>query len=201
VRLVLDWDGTVTDRDTLVAVVLRFGDKAVFDRLDGEIGRTRTQHQVIAREVETLDATLDEMTGYLLETVRVRAGFRELAERYQPTIVSAGFHELIGPLLVREGIELDVHANRLESTGAGGWRAVFADTRSCPVCGEACKRAAMLAGGAPVTFVGDGVSDCCAALGADRVFARDWLAQWLDERAAPYELWHDFHELARTIAR
>lgn len=198
-RLVLDWDGTVTERDTLVAVVLRFGDKAVFDRLDGEIGRTQTQHQVIAAEVATLDATLAEMTEYLLDTVPVRAGFRELAACHQPTIVSAGFHELIEPLLAREGIELDVHANRLEPTGAG-WRAVFSDTRPCPVCGEACKRGAMLAGGAPVTFVGDGVSDCCAALGADRVFARDWLADWLDERGAPYESWHDFHELARTIA-
>ena len=198
-RLVLDWDGTVTERDTLVAVILRFGDKAVFDRLDGEIGRTLTQHQVIGREVETLDATLDEMIEYLLETVSVRPGFRELAERYRPTIVSAGFHELIEPLLAREGIELDVHANRLEPTAAG-WRAVFSDTRLCPVCGEACKRAAMLVGGSPVTFVGDGVSDCCAALGADRVFARDWLAGWLDERGAPYEPWVDFDELARTIA-
>ena len=195
----LDWDGTVTERDTLVAVVLRFGDKAVFDRLDGEIGRTMTQHEVIALEVETLDATLDEMTRYLLDTVSVRAGFRELAERHRPTIVSAGFRELIEPLLAREGIELDVHANRLEPT-ATGWRAVFSDTRPCPVCGEACKRAAMLAGGSPVTFVGDGVSDCCAALGADRIFARDWLAGWLDERGVPYEPWHDFHELARTIA-
>ena len=198
-RLVLDWDGTVTERDTLVAVILRFGDKAVFDRLDGEIGRTRTQHEVIAAEVDTLDATLDEMTRYLLETVGVRPGFRELAERYRPTIVSAGFHELIEPLLAREGIELVVHANRLEPTAAG-WRAVSSDTRPCLVCGEACKRAAMLDGGQPVTFVGDGISDQCAALGADRVFARDNLARWLDEQGAAYEPWVDFDELAHTMA-
>jgi 2-hydroxy-3-keto-5-methylthiopentenyl-1-phosphate phosphatase len=91
-----------------------------------------------------------------------------------------------------------VRANRLEAT-ATGWRARFADTRACPVCGEACKRAAVLDGGTPVTFVGDGISDRCAALGADRVFARDWLARWLDEQGAPYEPWVDFDELARTI--
>ncbi len=199
-RLVLDWDGTVTERDTLVAVVLRFGDHSVLDRVESEAGKTLTQHEVIAREVETLDATLDEMTAYLLDTVRVRPGFRELAESFRPTIVSAGFHELIEPLLAREGIELDVRANRLEATAAGGWRARFSDTRVCPVCGEACKRAAVLAGGGPVTFVGDGISDRCAALGADRAFARDWLARWLDEQGAPYEPWIDFHELARTIA-
>ena len=200
-RLVLDWDGTVTERDTLVAVVMRFGDRAVLDRMESDAGRTITQHEVIAREVETLDATLEEMIGYLLETVRVRPGFRELAERYRPTIVSAGFHELIEPVLAREGIELDVRANRLDPTPTGGWQARFSDTRPCPVCGEACKRATVLDGGVPVTFVGDGISDCCAALGADRTFARDWLAGWLDEQGAPYEPWVDFDELARTIAR
>ena len=184
-RLVLDWDGTVTERDTLVAVVMRFGDRAVLDRMESDAGRTITQHEVIAREVETLDATLEEMIGYLLETVRVRPGFRELIE----------------PVLAREGIELDVRANRLDPTPTGGWQARFSDTRPCPVCGEACKRATVLDGGVPVTFVGDGISDCCAALGADRTFARDWLAGWLDEQGAPYEPWVDFDELARTIAR
>ena len=199
-RLVLDWDGTVTERDTLVAVILRFGDRSVLDRVEREAGKTLTQHEVIAREVETLDATLEEMTSYLLETVSVRPGFGEFAARFRPTIVSAGFHELIEPLLAREGIALDVRANRLEPTTAGGWRARFSDIRPCPICGEACKRAAVLVGGRPVTFVGDGVSDCCAALGADRAFARDWLARWLDEQGAPYEPWADFDELARTIA-
>ena len=199
-RLVLDWDGTVTERDTLVAVILRFGDQAVLDRVECEVGRSLTQHEVIASEVETLDATLEEMTAYLVDTVRVRPGFHEVAERFRPTIVSAGFHELIEPLLEREAIELDVRANRLEQTPTG-WRARFSDTRLCPVCGEACKRAAVLDGGPPVTFVGDGISDRCAALGADRVFARDWLARWLDEQGAPYEPWVDFDELARTIAQ
>ena len=198
-RLVLDWDGTVTERDTLVAVILRFGDRAVFEHVEREVRNGMSQHEVIAREVETIDATLEEMIGYLLETVSVRPGFHELAERFHPTIVSAGFHELIEPLLAREGVELDVRANRLDRT-ATGWRARFADARECPVCGEACKRSAVLDGGTPVTFVGDGISDRCAALAADRVFARDWLAAWLDEQGAPYEPWADFDELARTIS-
>lgn len=195
----LDWDGTVTERDTLVAVILRFGDSDVFHRVEREVGKGMTQHEIIAAEVETLDATLEEMTAFLLDSVRVRPGFGELATRYRPTIVSAGFHELIEPLLEREGVELDVRANRLERTHTG-WRARFADTRRCSICGEACKRATVLDGGSPVTFVGDGISDRCAALGADRVFARDWLARWLDEQGAPYEPWVDFDELMHTMA-
>lgn len=198
-RLVLDWDGTVTEHDTLVALILRFGDREVLERAEREVGRSLSQHEVIAAEVETLDATLEEMTGFLLQTVAVRPGFVELATRHRPTIVSAGFHELIEPLLGREGVELDVRANRLEAT-ATGWRARFADARVCAVCGEACKRATVLDGGSPVTFVGDGISDRCAALAADRVFARDWLAGWLDDRGAAYEPWTDFDQLMRTMA-
>lgn len=200
-RVVLDWDGTVTERDSLVEVVRRFGDREVLEQAEADLGRRLTLHEVIELEVATLDATLAEMSAHLVESVPVRAGFREFARRYRPTIVSAGFHELIGPILAREGVELDVHANRLERV-PGGWRAHFRDTQTCAACGEACKRATVLDGaaGARVAFVGDGLSDRCAALGADRVFARDGLARWLDAQGAAYEPWVDFDQLMHTMA-
>ncbi len=198
-RFVVDWDGTVTERDTLVEVILRFGDREVLERAEADLGKLLTLHEVIELEVRTIDATLEEMSAHLVESVTVRPGFHEFAARYTPTIVSAGFHELIGPVLAREGIELEVRANRLE-LGPNGWRAVFRDPRGCSACGEACKRATVLDGTRPVTFVGDGLSDRCAALAADRVFARDGLARWLDAQRAPYEPWVDFDQLTRTIA-
>ena len=197
-RFVVDWDGTVTERDTLVEVVVRFGDREVLEQAEADLGRRLTLHEVIQVEVETITATLDEITDHLVESVSLRAGFREFAQRYRPTIVSAGFHELISPVLEREDVQVEVRANRLELT-VDGWQARFRDTSSCPVCGEPCKRATVLNGGA-VTFVGDGLSDRCAALAADRVFARDGLARWLDAQGAPYEPWVDFDQLSRTIA-
>ena len=147
-RLVLDWDGTVTERDTLVAVIMRFGDRGVFEHVEREVRNGMSQHEVIAREVETIDATLEEMIGYLLETVSVRPGFHELAERFHPTIVSAGFHELIEPLLAREGVELDVR--RTGSTGRRPAGARASPTRasalsavrraSAPRCSTAARR-------------------------------------------------------------
>ena len=35
-RLVLDWDGTVTERDTLHMTIERFGDLEVFREMEGE---------------------------------------------------------------------------------------------------------------------------------------------------------------------
>ena len=68
----------------------------------------------------------------------------------------------------------------------------------CGTCGEPCKRADLPLNG-EVVFVGDGYSDRCAALAADRVFARDGLAEWLRSRGVAFEPLTDFHELVAQL--
>lgn len=184
-RLVLDWDGTVTKTDTLHMAIARFGDLEVFRALEQEIGRRLTLHEVISCELETISAPLEEVVAWLLETVRIRPGFHELVRRHDPLIVSAGFHELIAPVLERERVEARVVANHVEALPTG-WRAVFSETRVCETCGERCKRASAI-GAEPFAYVGDGISDRCVALAAARVFARDGLARWLDGQGASFE--------------
>ena len=57
--LVLDWDGTVTERDGLHMAIERFGDLGVFDALEDELGKTLTLDEVIAAEMATIKAPLD----------------------------------------------------------------------------------------------------------------------------------------------
>jgi 2-hydroxy-3-keto-5-methylthiopentenyl-1-phosphate phosphatase len=198
VRLVVDWDGTVTEGDALNMVVLEFGDAAVWHTLDGRLGRDPTLREVIAREVETLRVPLADVVDWVRAHVRVRPGFHELAARYRPVIVSNGFRELIEPVLEREGVELEVVANELEARPEG-WRAVFRETAACDVCGEPCKRWAL--DGEPVVFVGDGSwGDRCAALAADRVFARDGLAAALEREGVAYERFGDLRDVVAAFA-
>ena len=68
----------------------------------------------------------------------------------------------------------------------------------CPVCGQACKRRTLPAEG-PIVYVGDGYSDRCAALAADRVFATRGLAQYLDELGVAYEPFDDLHDVTRGL--
>jgi len=196
-RLVLDWDGTVTERDTLHMTIERFGDLAVFHAMEEQIGRALTLNEVIGVEMETISAPFEEVLAWLLEVVRVRPGLAELVAEHDPLIVSAGFRELIEPILEREGIEAPVVANRLDPA-PDGWRAIFLERPACPVCGEPCKRMA-LAGAGPYVFVGDGVSDRCASLAAARVFARDGLARWLGGQGVPYEPFGDLHDVRRAL--
>ena len=123
-RLVLDWDGTVTERDTLHMMIERFGDLEVFRKLERQIGRELTLNEVIGVEMATISTPVREVVYWVLDTVTVRPGFAELVAAYDPLIVSAGFRELIEPVLAREGVVADVVANTLDP-GPDGWRAVF----------------------------------------------------------------------------
>lgn len=197
-RLVLDWDGTCTATDGLVLAVQRFGDPAVYEEAEQSIGRRLTLHEVIDMELATMAAPLDEVVAFLVAELPVRPGLRELVERHRPLILSSGFHELIEPLLAREGIVAEVVANRLAVAGADGWRAAWRDSTVCDVCGEACKRASLPAG--EVVFVGDGYSDLCAARGATRTFARDRLCGYLDADGTPWEPYDDLHDVLAALA-
>ena len=48
-------------------------------------------------------------------------------------------------------------------------------------------------------YAGDGFSDRCVALAASRVFARDGLATYLDDRGVAFEPFEDFHDVLRAL--
>jgi len=197
VRLVVDWDGTVTVRDSLVQVIHEFGDSSLLAELEPRVGVDLTLHEEIALEFAAITAPLGEVVAWVVEHVEVRPGLDELAP-FDPLVISAGFHELIEPVLGREGASLKVLANRVDAR-PDGWRVRFRDTAACGVCGEPCKRAG--AGGGRYAYVGDGYSDRCAALAADRIFARDSLALYLADRGIAYEPFESLRDVAAALSR
>jgi 2-hydroxy-3-keto-5-methylthiopentenyl-1-phosphate phosphatase len=199
VRLVLDWDGTVTEVDTLHLVLEEFGNREIYARVEDALGKTMTLNEVIAAEFKTVTAPLGEVVDWLFENARIRSGFAQLAREQRPLIVSSGFHELIEPLLARDGVlsAVELRANRLDPR-PDGWRVFFRANHTCDTCGEPCKRKDLPQNG-EVVFAGDGYSDRCAALAADRVFARDGLADWLAAQGVAFEPFTDFHELAARL--
>ncbi len=201
--LVLDFDGTITERDMLDEIARRFGDPDVYQEVeDGLHAGTMTLRECITREYEAVRAPLVEVRGWLLEHVRVRPGFAELValargRGWRVVVLSSGFEELIRPVLERLGLEVELKANRVEPK-PDGWHVVWRDETVCAVCGEACKRAALPAAG-EVVYVGDGLSDRCAALASDRIFATRGLARYLDQQGVPHEPFSDFFDVAARL--
>ena len=198
-RLVLDWDGTVTERDTLDLVLQEFGDAEIYERVEHELDAgTMTLNEVIAAEFATVTVPLEQAVAFVVEHARVRAGFAELARAQRPLIVSSGFHELIEPVLEREGVlgAVELRANRVEAR-PDGWRIEFRVSETCEVCGEPCKRSDLPEG--DVVYAGDSHSDYCASLAADRVFATGNLARWLERRGVAFTPLTDFHGFATAL--
>lgn len=191
-HLVLDWDGTVTVRDSLVAAVNELGDPRVYDR------EFASYAEALEAEVATIRVTAEEAAAWAVANVVVRDGFHELAERYDPVIVSSGLPQLILPVLEREGVQVEVRSN-LADPSPDGWRLRFRHDGPCPVCGDGCKRRS-LPQGRPLVFVGDGWSDRCASLAADRVFARAGLADYLDAQGVPYERYESLLDVAAALS-
>src|SRR5438874_495024 len=90
------------------------------------------------------------------------------------------------------GAAVELRANRVDAR-PDGWRVLFRELETCAECGEPCKRGDLPPG--EVVYAGDGHSDYCAALAADRVFATGSLARYLDERGVNYEPLTDFRAL------
>lgn len=205
--IVVDFDGTVTKTDLLDTIASRFGDPDVYQEVEDGLDEGRMSlREVITREFRPVQKPLDEVVRWELENVEMRPGFGELVglarERgWRLVIVSSGFHELIEPILEREGVEVELHANRVDPSTAG-WRVKWVYDATCDSCGESCKRSIVqeLAGDDELVYIGDGYSDRCAAEASHKVFATRGLADYLDERGISYERFDDFHDVVRGLA-
>jgi 2-hydroxy-3-keto-5-methylthiopentenyl-1-phosphate phosphatase len=205
--IAVDFDGTVTEMDLLDTIARDFGDPVVYQQVENGLhGGTMPLREVITREFEPVRSPLEEVVEWELENVRVRSGFREFVDLardrgWRVVIVSSGFHELIEPILEREGVDVELHANRVDPS-TEGWRVEWRYDDACDSCGESCKRSFVqeLAGEGELIYIGDGFSDRCAAEASDRVFATRGLAKYLDRQGVPYERFDDFYDIARSLA-
>ena len=141
---------------------------------------------------------LPEPFDFELSTERFRAFGPDLANLW----VDGALHRVVGarevriePVLEREGVlgAVELRANRVDAL-PDGWQVHYRVAEICEVCGEPCKRGDLPDG--EVIYAGDGHSDYCAALAADRVYATGSLAGYLDRRGVPYEPLTDFRALA-----
>ena len=174
-----DFDGTITETDTLVFLATRLGGGA-----DGQRHRAvdrRGQLSLrdgIAAEMRSVRKPFVEAERLLRKEVRIDAGFAPLArwggEKKIPlTVLSAGFHQIIDLFISRDEFpNLEILANHIQPNEGVGWQCRFRDgtglgTRQSESFEEEARRR-----GEYVIFIGDGLSDHAAAEAADEVFAK-----------------------------
>ena len=213
--IILDFDGTITDQDIGDKVVERFADagweEGVERLLRGEWSIGKLQQW----EVNRLPADrIGEMEEYALEIARIRPGLRRLLDFADRNgicveVASAGFDFYVRAILERDGFgDLKTAVPRVvfgDGPDAGQRpRLEFPPgVASCERVGLCkCDRVWRLQReGRRVFFVGDGMSDYCAAEQADLVFARGSLARYCSKRGIPYVPYEDFRQVLAEVRR
>jgi 2-hydroxy-3-keto-5-methylthiopentenyl-1-phosphate phosphatase len=204
--IVVDFDGTITEHDTLVEIVQSHAPD-VFWQLEDDLDAGRiTLRECIEREFAAVHGEHDQIVAEALAAARVRRGFAEFvaaarAGGHRVVVVSSGFESIIRPVLEYAGVagvEVVAHEVRFSPDGS---TVEFRHGEDCDVCGQECKRSVVrsLDGGGHVVYIGDGFSDRCGAMAADRVFARRELARYLSDEGIAFEPFDDFVEVGTAL--
>jgi 2-hydroxy-3-keto-5-methylthiopentenyl-1-phosphate phosphatase len=213
--LFLDFDGTISRRDAVDAILETYADpKWLTFEAEWRAGRMgsrdclRTQMALVSATRKQIDALLDEI-GIDEDLVAL---LEMCASHYIPAhIVSDGFDYCIRRILSGASKRVAallrggrVCAGHLESRGHL-WRTEFPFFHQ--TCGHGCatcKPAVMRLlnkTNAPAIFVGDGLSDRYAVQSADLVFAKDGLASHCTEHSIEHMPYQNLGDVAAHLDR
>ncbi|HPS30353.1 MAG TPA: MtnX-like HAD-IB family phosphatase [bacterium] len=206
---IVDFDGTITLKDTLVEV---FDKYCVKDWLvpenrmfNGEISRT----QALFEEVDLMKVTEKELWDFISKNIKIRNGFSEFVGRVHKhgdkmMILSGGFRSFVEFILGKEGSGVSwiglIIANNIKYLGDGRWKFIPCPDTLPQLCGTCpnCKRAMVekiICEGYETVYIGDGETDFCASEHASEIWATGSLAQRLDKKGVKYHPFDDFGQI------
>lgn len=197
-----DFDGTITEQDTLIFLTTRLGGGATLIEQIGDRIRAgeMTLRAGIAEEMRSIHRPFREAAELLRHDVRLDPGFAPLAawcaqQQIPLTILSAGFHQIIDLFLTHRTFPyLQILANEIEPDEVRGWQCHFRDETDYGHDKAAAVRTAQ-GRGEYVIFIGDGLSDRAAAEAADEVFAKPALAEYCHAQGINYRQFQTFAEI------
>lgn len=177
-----DFDGTITLRDTVDAVLEAFAlpewEAVEADWQAGKFGSREClaqQTKLLRVEPQVLDSFLDDIEvdpdakGFFADCLRLDIPV---------SVVSDGYDWAVRRVLARAGVRgVPITANRLIHLGGDRWMARF--PQAAQNCGSGVCKCAVVNARAQLIHIGDGRSDACVSNNVDLVFAKGKL---LDER-------------------
>lgn len=210
-RLILcDFDGTISVQDMGYALVTRFssGDWEAIDRdfREGKIG-SKVGYSRIAK---ILDGDQSAILHFIQEHSHIDPFFQSFYQYcrekdFDIKIVSDGLDFYIEKMLeIHHLSEIPFYANCTHFQKDGGIDISFPHSEDeCGLCGT-CKKKLIQNHRREydsIFFVGNGLSDRCAAREADFVFAKDSLYFYCIEQDIPCHFFRDFREILHDLKK
>ena len=215
--LFLDFDGTISERDVIDAILENFASSRWLEIEDewtsGKIG----SRECLRRQFALVKAAPEELNEFL-DALALDCGLPDLlnfieANAVTTHIVSDGFGYYIKRLLLERHAKdfphllkrIFVWANDLAPAAGGNWAVGFPYfERVCADGCATCKPSVMDSvnrRGAPSVFVGDGLSDCQAAKKASVVFAKKNLARFCEREKIDFLAYENLSEVAARLEK
>ncbi len=211
----LDFDGTITRRDAVDAILEKFADpRWLTIEEDWQSGRIGSR-ECLSAQMQLVRATKDQIDA-LLDSIEVDDALVRLldtcsAHGVQVHIISDGFDYCIKRILNRPSLNLNgrLRSVRILSShmerDKNQWKVDFPSFhQSCAHGCATCKPAIMRLlnkTNAPAIFVGDGLSDRYAVESADLVFAKDGLASYCAEHSIKHTPYQNLEDVAAHLDR
>lgn len=211
-RILCDFDGTVTMQDNIIALMEVFAPVNDFEPLKrGVLDRTLSIQSGVGQMFALLpsDGKADYL-DFLMERAVIREGFSELLQysRRQGihfSIVSGGMDFFVEPILAPFLEKEQIYCNIADFSGPFvhiDWpHACDAHcTNGCGCCKTSVART-LCKDDDVIIVIGDSVTDFELAKQADRVYARDYLITLCEENDIAYTPFETFHDIVHDLAR
>lgn len=204
-----DFDGTISEKDMIMQIMKRF----IPDTSAEIIQQIQNCSLSVRQGVEQMFALLpsglySEVVRFAQEATQIRPGFYDFvafckAAKWPVHILSGGFDFFIDPVIAPVKNDLMVDYNQIDRSGEY-MRVLWGETcdseciGGCGLCKPTILRKYKHTFQKSIV-IGDGVTDVKVARMANYVFARDKLAQILEEEHIPYTTFQTFHDVIATF--
>lgn len=201
-----DFDGTITQQDSLAQVLYKFADSRWLEIEDRVTAGELTDRQALQAQFDLLNVSLKAALEVVKE-IPIDDSFPPFYHFCQqqgwPLIVlSGGFESFIQTILKRRGLEgIPFHANRVIVKN-NRWKVV---PNPGPKINNLCNNCKTYwvqfhrKVEYKTVYIGDGNTDRCPIIKADIRFAKGNLAKFLTEQGIPFLPYNNFADVQRKL--
>lgn len=205
--IMVDFDGTISKRDTCVATLHEFATrdwKFIEDKWAAGELTTRDSSIELYRLMDIQEKKLEKF----LRGIEIDDYFVDFIDfcnekGYKIFIVSDGFDYNIKTILSKYSLDyLESYSNSFSFDEKGNYMLDFPyENKDCGKCGT-CKTdifTKLKTNSNEIIYIGDGYSDRCVSAKADMLFAKDYLAKYCDDESIEYIKYDNFQDIINTL--
>lgn len=193
-----DFDGTITAQETMDAVLKRFAPEISARLIPQMYARQLTLRQGVRQILESISSSCYPEIIEFTKSQPIRPGFIELldwleSEQVPIVVISGGLRGMVEVVLASllpriyaiHTVDVDTSGSHLRVVSEYEGDTELVSKVDVMAQYQADEKIA----------IGDSITDLNMALETPTVFARDRLAQYLDEQQKPYIPWNDFFQV------